>query len=63
LQDRDPRPRGVDGEALTKTGGLERALQFYSTGRAIRTAILPKCGRFMIGLNNVLPNRKALPQP
>lgn len=59
------RPRGVDGNALTlrKTGALERAIEFRSTGRDIRTAPLPRYARYVIAAYNVLPPGKApLPQ-
>lgn len=53
-----PRPRGVDGEALSleRTGATRQALQFVATGRDIRTAKLPRYARWLIGRYDILPN-------
>jgi hypothetical protein len=53
-----PRPRGVDGQALTleRTGASRRAMQFSATGRDIRTAPLPRYTRYLIGKYDCLPN-------
>lgn len=53
-----PRPRGVDGEALSldRTGATKRALQFLATGRDIRTTTLPRYAKFLIGKYGLLPN-------
>jgi hypothetical protein len=53
-----PRPRGVDGDALSleRTGATKRALQFVATGRDIRTAALPRYARWLIGRYDILPN-------
>lgn len=53
-----PRPRSVDGRALTleRTGASRRAMQFSATGRDIRTAPLPRYTRYLIGKYDVLPN-------
>jgi len=53
-----PRPRGVDGRELTleRTGASREAMRFIPTGRDIRTGILPRYTRFLIGKYDVLPN-------
>lgn len=53
-----PRPRGVDGRALTlvKSGASRDAIQFRATGRDIRTAPLPRYTKYLIGRYDVLPN-------
>lgn len=53
-----PRPQGVDGNALTlhKTGASREAMAFLATGRDIRTRILPRYTRYLIGKYDVLPN-------
>lgn len=52
------RPRGVDGGELSLlgTGASRRAMQFYATGRDIRTVRLPDYTKYLIGKYNVLPN-------
>lgn len=52
------RPRGVDGEALTlvKSGASRRALRFEATGTQMRTAVLPRWTKYLIGRYDVLPN-------
>lgn len=53
-----PRPRGVDGGELSleRTGASRRAMRFSATGRDIRTAVLPRYTRYLIGKYDVLPN-------
>jgi hypothetical protein len=53
-----PRPRGVDGKALTleRTGATRAAMNFIATGRDIRTAPLPRYTKYLIGKYDVLPN-------
>lgn len=53
-----PRPRSVDGKELTleRTGASRRAMRFSATGRDIRTAVLPRYTRYLIGKYDVLPN-------
>jgi hypothetical protein len=53
-----PRPLGVDGQALDleRTGATKKALSFIATGRDIRTTILPKYAKFLIGRFDILPN-------
>ena len=53
-----PRPKGVDGDALSRanTGATQRALQFIATGRDIRTTVLPRYARWLIGRYDLLPN-------
>lgn len=53
-----PRPRGADGAklSLVKSGASRRAMRFIATGRDIRTAILPRWTRYLIGKYDVLPN-------
>lgn len=53
-----PRPRGVDGDALSleRTGATQRALRFIATGRDIRTTQLPRYARYLIGKYDLLPN-------
>lgn len=52
------RPRSVDGRELSleKTGASRRAMRFSATGRDIRTAILPRYTKYLIGKYDVLPN-------
>jgi hypothetical protein len=53
-----PRPRGVDGQALDleRTGATKRALSFIATGRDIRTTLLPRYAKYLIGKYDILPN-------
>lgn len=52
------RPRGVDGRELTlvKSGASRRAVRFEATGTQMRTAVLPRYTRYLIGKYDVLPN-------
>lgn len=53
-----PRPRGVDGDSLSleRTGATKRALSFIATGRDIRTTLLPRYAKYLIGKYDLLPN-------
>jgi hypothetical protein len=53
-----PRPRGVDGQALTleRTGAAKRALQFVATGRDVRIPVMPRYVKYLIGTYRILPN-------
>jgi len=53
-----PRPRSVDGQALTleRTGAAKRALQFIATGRDVRIPVMPQYVKYLIGVYSVLPN-------
>jgi hypothetical protein len=53
-----PRPRGVDGDELSldRTGATKRALNFIATGRDIRTSVLPRYAKYLIGKYDLLPN-------
>lgn len=53
-----PRPKGVDGDdlSLVRTGASRRAAQFTAEGTRMRTHVLPKYTRYLIGRYDVLPN-------
>jgi hypothetical protein len=53
-----PRARGVDGDELSldRTGATKRALNFTATGRDIRTSVLPRYAKYLIGKYDLLPN-------
>ncbi|HEY3499771.1 MAG TPA: hypothetical protein VGK73_34000 [Polyangiaceae bacterium] len=53
-----PRPKGVDGGdlSLERTGATARALSFIATGRDIRTTLLPRYAKYLIGKYDLLPN-------
>ncbi len=53
-----PRPRGVDGDKLdlVRTGASRRATRFEATGTQMRTAVLPRYTKYLIGKYDVLPN-------
>jgi hypothetical protein len=52
------RPKGVDGKPLdlVKSGASRRAAQFAAEGTRMRTAVLPRYTRYLIGKYDVLPN-------
>ena len=52
------RPLSVDGEPLTlvRSGTAKIATRFIATGRDIRTALLPRYYKYLIGKYDVLPN-------
>lgn len=52
------RPRGVDGQelALVRTGASRRAAQFTAEGTRMRTHVLPRYTKYLIGKYDVLPN-------
>lgn len=52
------RPQSVNGGPLSlhRTGASREAMAFIATGRDIRTRILPKYTKYLIGKYDVLPN-------
>lgn len=52
------RPQSVNGGPLSlkKTGASREAMAFIATGRDIRTRILPRYTKYLIGKYDVLPN-------
>lgn len=52
------RPQSVNGGSLSlkKSGASRTAMAFIATGRDIRTRILPKYTKYLIGKYDVLPN-------
>lgn len=52
------RPRGVDGQelSLVKTGASRAATQFVAEGTRMRTRVLPRYTKYLIGKYDVLPN-------
>jgi hypothetical protein len=53
-----PRPRGVDGQelSLVRTGASRRAAQFTAEGTRMRTHVLPRYTKYLIGAYSILPN-------
>jgi hypothetical protein len=52
------RPLSAEGQPLdlVRTGASRAAMRFIATGRDIRTALLPRYTRYLIGRYDVLPN-------
>lgn len=52
------RPRGVDGNALdlVRTGASRAAVRFDATGTQMRTPVLPRYTKYLIGLYSILPS-------
>lgn len=53
-----PRPKSTDGKDLdlVRTGASRRAAQFTAEGTQMRTHVLPRYTRYLIGRYDVLPN-------
>jgi hypothetical protein len=54
----EPRPLGVDGQALDlrRTGATAAQLRFVSNGTIVRVELGPSYARYLIGKYGILPN-------
>ncbi len=57
----DPRPLGVDGQALSlqRTGLTRGTMRFVSVGTILRCVLGPKYARYLIGKYGILPGGKS----